>query len=216
MTDTSADDTRARKQALRERLLARRRAFDRDDLALASRRLIDHVVADPLWREARGFAAFVGVRGEVDTRALLECGLAQAKTLYLPRVLGGGQMAFWPCADLDALERGRMGLREPAAIGEGVDRPGREHGVDLIFVPGLGFSPTGARIGFGAGHYDRAFAPWLDLDASLDPGARPTLIGVCPEAFVELEIPTAAHDLTMDALATDAGLRRVSATPQTR
>ena len=207
MADSDSSDPHARKQALRERLLARRRGFEHDALALGSRRLFDHVFADSLWRQARGFAAFVGVRGEVDTRPLLERGLAQGKTLLLPRVLGQGKMAFWPCTDLDALEPGRMGLREPAKVGAGVVCPDRGHGIDLIFVPGLGFSPTGARIGFGAGHYDRALAPWLHRDA----GARPTLVGVCLEAFLEAEVPTAEHDVTMDMLATEAGLRRVPA-----
>jgi 5-formyltetrahydrofolate cyclo-ligase len=199
----------ARKQALRNQLLARRRSLSPQRLALGSQLLTTKLVEHPLWIEARGFAAFVGVRGEVDTRPLLERGLAEGKRVWLPRLTGPGLMRFWPCDDLSCLELGRMGLLEPPIhtpqAGEGVVAPGPEHGVDLILVPGLGFGRDGARIGFGAGHYDRALAtrhadPLLEL---------PALCGVSLIEFVDPPggaIPMLDHDLHMAYLASDAGI----------
>lgn len=195
----------ARKQNLRGQLLAQRRATPPDQLAADSRSLTEVLLAHPLWIEARGLAAFVGVRGELDTLPLLQRSLAAGKRVWLPRVLGGGRMRFWVCEDLDALERGRMGLREPPKDGPGVVAPGPEHGVDLILVPGLGFGRDGARLGFGAGHYDRALS---SRDAALP---MPTLCGVCPAAFVDPPggpIPMLAHDRRMDWVATPQGVER--------
>ena len=209
MTETSTHDQEGlrRKQVLRVELLALRRAMPRAQLDAASRALTLGLVEHPLWAEARAIAAFVGVRKEVDTRPLLERSLAAGKRVWLPRLTGPGRMRFWPCDDLDALERGRMGLLEPPIVGEGVVAPGPELGVDLILVPGLGFGRAGARLGFGAGHYDRALATRRD-DPSL---TMPPLCGVCPASFVDPPggpIPMLAHDLPMSHLVTDEGVSR--------
>lgn len=198
-----------RKQLLRANLLELRAAMSPAELRARSHALTEHLLAHPLWRDARGLTAFVGVRGEVDTEPLLQRSLATGKQLWLPRLTGRGMMAFWPCTDLAQLEPGRiMGLREPPAIGAGVPAPGPEHGVDLILVPGLGFGRDGARIGFGAGHYDRAFESWRERPIH----ARARLCGVGLTSFVDPAggpIPMLEHDLRMDYLATDEGVIEV-------
>jgi len=193
------------KRALRGRLLAMRRAQDPAAVAAASLRLSEELKAHSSWREARGLAAFVGVRGEADTRPLLQATLAAGKALWLPKVLGGGRMAFALVDDLAALVEGRMGLLEPAQVDEALAAPGPERGVDLVLVPGLAFDSRGGRIGFGAGHYDRAYDPRRRAAAGL---AMPTLCGLCLRAFIEPEgpVPMADHDLRMDLIASDAGV----------
>jgi 5-formyltetrahydrofolate cyclo-ligase len=201
----SPDD---RKQLLRAMLLERRATMPSEELLARSAALTDHLLAHPLWIEARGLTAFVGVRGELDTAPLLQRTIAAGKQLWLPRLTGPGTMAFWPCTDLARLEPGRMGLREPPRVGEGITAPGPEHGVDLILVPGLGFGRDGARIGFGKGHYDRAFAAWLERPID----ARARLCGVCLTSFLDPPggpIPMLEHDVRMDYLATDEGVFEV-------
>ena len=117
------------KQALRKTLLDIRAAMSRDELVARSAALTEHLLAHPLWLEARGVAAFVGVlRGEVVTMPLLERTLAAGKRLWLPRLTTPGHMAFWACDDLATLETRRMGLREPPIVGEGALMPGPEEG----------------------------------------------------------------------------------------
>lgn len=190
------------KQALRRQLLELRQGLTQIDerSAALSQQLLEH----PLWIRARGIAAFVGVRNEPHTRQLLERSLAAGKTVWLPRLLGRGRMAFWPCTDLALLEpASKMGLLEPPIVGEGVVAPGPEHGVDLMLVPGLGFGRDGARIGFGAGHYDRALA---SRETEL-----PTLCGVCFSEFLDplgQAVPMASHDVRMHYVATELGVER--------
>jgi 5-formyltetrahydrofolate cyclo-ligase len=102
-----------------------------------------------------------------------------------------------------------MGLLEPPihtpGAGEGVVAPGPEHGVDLMLVPGLAFGRDGARLGFGAGHYDRALAT-----RHADPRLQlPALCGVCLVEFVDPPggpIPMLDHDLRMNYLVSDLGV----------
>ena len=194
----------AAKSELRQRLLARRRATPSDALARVSLALSDALVAAPVWQQARGIAAFVGVRREVDTVPLLERTLAAGKQLWLPRVLGGGELGFWSCAELDELERGKMALREPPMRGEPCTVLSPAHGIDLILVPGLAFDLGGARIGFGAGHYDRSLARAL---AAV--GEQAPRVGVCPAEFIEAlgTIPLAEHDVSMTHVLSERGLQ---------
>lgn len=65
-----------------------------------------------------------------------------------------------------------------------------------VLVPGLAFDRSGARLGRGAGFYDRY------LDAI---GPRTRLIGVCFGSQVVERVPTEVHDRCVDALVTERG-----------
>lgn len=190
----------ARKRALRKQLLRLRRSIAPAELAAASAELTRRLLETPEWSDSPALAAFVGVRGEVDTLALLRASLEAGKRVYLPRLTGPGVMRFWACEDLVDLEPGPKGLLEPRIVGPGLACPGPAEGVKLMLVPGLGFDRDGARLGFGAGYYDRAF--------TAAEGPRPLLCGVCLARFVDAPggpIPVLAHDRRMQALVTEAG-----------
>ncbi|MBA3545371.1 MAG: 5-formyltetrahydrofolate cyclo-ligase [Nannocystis sp.] len=193
------------KAELRAALLQRRGQRDAEAIAAQSAALLAHLLRHPLWQQARGIAAYVGVRGEPDTWGLLAATLAERKRLWLPRMVGNpAQIAFVPVADLRELAPGGFGLLEPplppgqAAL----STPTAEAGIDLVLVPGLGFARDGTRIGFGKGHYDRALAPVRDQ-------AAPLRIGVCLGGDldpVEGQIPREPLDVPMHWVATPDGL----------
>lgn len=68
--------------------------------------------------------------------------------------------------------------------------------LDVVVVPGLAYTRDGRRLGQGGGHYDR-------LISRLGPHCL--TVGACyAEQLVE-ELPTEAHDRTVDVVVTDAG-----------
>jgi len=71
--------------------------------------------------------------------------------------------------------------------------------IDLVVVPGLGFSASGYRIGRGMGFYDRFLA-------------QPEFLGVsCGLGFEEQiveQLPVLDHDMPLSMLTTDRGIRR--------
>lgn len=153
-------------------------------------------------------AAFVGVRGEPDTRALLEAALEQGRRLWLPRVIRGaaGESRLVEVTDLGVLAPAGFGLLEPAPRAEEVAVGAITEGVaiDLVLVPGLAFASNGARLGFGAGHYDRLLAGVAQAEA-------PVRMGVCLRAFLdpaEGPLPLEPHDVLMHWVATEAGVQR--------
>ncbi len=194
------------KAALRAALLQRRQGRDPEANASRSAALLGHLVRHPLWQQARGIAAFVGVRGEPDTWGLLAATLAEGKRLWLPRMQGTPPaIAFVPVHDLRELAPARFGLLEPRPR-DGqttLATPAATAGVDLVLIPGLGFASDGARIGFGKGHYDRVLAPIRHF-------AAPLRVGLCFSDDLDPsdgQVPRDELDVPMHWIATPDGLR---------
>lgn len=141
---------------------------------------------------------FMSMPDEIDTAPLaLKCWQA-GKTVVVPKV-SWTQRRMLP-VEIHSLTCGIAttgnGIREPV---EGKPVPLEE--IDMVVVPGLGFSPEGYRIGRGMGFYDRFLA-------------HPEFHGItCGFAFSEQLVPTlpiAPHDVALGMLATDAAIRRFS------
>lgn len=72
---------------------------------------------------------------------------------------------------------------------------------DILLVPLSAFDGTGQRIGYGAGHYDRAIAR---LHAK---GLNPLLIGIAFDCQEVPSVPAQEHDVALDAVLTESGMR---------
>ena len=89
----------------------------------------------------------------------------------------------------DGLEKGPWGVRQPVDLAP-TTTP------DLVFVPLVGFTSDGARLGMGAGHYDR----WL--------AAHPQAltIGMAWDCQEVPTLPLEPHDRPLDAIVTPTRL----------
>lgn len=93
-----------------------------------------------------------------------------------------------PSADLTT---GRYGIREPSQGCLNVPLPR----LDLVLVPGLGFTTDGSRLGRGAGFYDRLLA-----------GTNAIRFGVGLDIQIMPHLPVETHDLPMDYVLTPSGI----------
>nr|WP_276584747.1 5-formyltetrahydrofolate cyclo-ligase [Brevibacterium permense] len=124
-------------------------------------------VAWDLIRETpvRSLLAYASLPGEPDLDPALDQFLASGGTVYLPVVTKAGEpLMFGKVTGSMASLRpqGRWGIREPARDGElltAAQLLSPTIGLDLVFVPALGFGADGARLGNGGGFYDRTFGP---------------------------------------------------------
>lgn len=176
------------KRELRRDLAAARAALPEDARARASTTVVEHVTA--LVGAASTVAIYLAVRDELNVDAAFATLAARGTTVAVPRTPPDGDLLHMvACARLP-VTAGRFGIREPSA---GAALP--PHALDAVLVPGLGFSPAGARIGYGGGYYDR-FLATLREDA--------LRIGVCYECQVRDRLPMAQHDVPMTHLITEA------------
>src|SRR5690606_9724925 len=98
------------------------------------------------------------------------------------------------------VDDGRYGIREPAADCPIVNLAG----IDVAFVPGLAWDATGARLGRGAGYYDRLFE-------GLRRGAGPLRVGLFFGAQRLEGIPMDSWDAPLDVIVTEDGVLRPGA-----
>ena len=117
---------------------------------------------------------YLAMRDEIDPAPLAEALHARGHDLALPTLIDRTTMCFLAWQPGDALRSGPMKLRQPL-----LSAP--ERAPDLIVTPLTGFDRLGGRIGYGAGHYDRAF--------QLYPGAH--RIGL---AWAMQEVESVPHD----------------------
>ena len=89
----------------------------------------------------------------------------KAKRIYYPRV-SGNKMSFYRVRSLDELNCGSFNIKEPDMTKEYTQADGRA----LMIVPGLAFSDTGYRIGYGKGFYDRYLSSFTKRDTVMAVG----------------------------------------------
>ena len=174
--------------------IARRQA-----VPLAQRRLWGAAISELL--EA-GFPMLAGMtvafcwpfKGEFDARFAIRRWRERGATAALPVVVGKAMplqfRQWWPGAPLVP---GAYGIPEPAGTELVVP--------DAAIVPVNGFDGQGYRLGYGGGYFDRTLAV---------AAPRPLAIGV---GFELARLPTIypqAHDLAMDFVVTEAGIRAIT------
>jgi 5-formyltetrahydrofolate cyclo-ligase len=191
-----ADDKGPNKSALRKHLrevLAAMPEATRHAKSLAACALI---TSSREFDAARVVMLYLSSATEVDTAPLALRAWQAGKTVVVPKV-SWDQRRMLP-TEISSLTTGLTstgpGIREPIA-----GMPVPTEFVDLVIVPGLGFTNTGLRIGRGMGFYDRFLA-------------QPDFLGLsCGLAFSEQivdDLPVLDHDVPLSMLATDQGLRR--------
>jgi len=178
------------KQALRRELRATRTAHVamlrasgalRGATAAAAERLLDHI---PSGASVALYSAF---GDEIDPLPLALLLDARGQSLALPHVAADRTtMRFVAWKPGDSLAAGAFGLSQP-------DAGAHESVPTVIVTPLVGFDRMGARLGQGAGFYDRAFAAL--------PGAR--RIGLAWSVQESPAIPSDPWDVPLHGVATE-------------
>ena len=178
------------KNEIRREVLARRDTIAGDARIEKSLRAAENALALPVLRDLMPgtvVSGFLPIRSEIDARPLMDALRAKGARLCLPAVLDRETIAF-----RELLRTGELVDTGFGTVGPGPDAAVLEP--EVLIVPLAAFDRQGNRLGYGAGHYDRAIAR---LDA-------PALVGL---AFAEQEVasvPAEPHDRPLHAVATDA------------
>ncbi len=184
------------KAAIRKQLrdiLERMSEADRHAKSLS---ICSWVAASPEFASARVVMLYMSTPLEVDTAPLALRAWQAGKTVVVPKV-SWDQRRMLPVEITslhDQMTSTGPGIREPIA-----GHPMPVDFIDLVIVPGLGFTNNGYRIGRGMGFYDRFLA-------------QPEFVGLSSglafqEQVVE-QLPLLDHDIPLSMLATDRGVRR--------
>lgn len=188
------------KQSLRKELMAARRATSRAERERAAHAVADAIATTHWLAPGKRIGLYASMPQELGTGPLIDLALARGCQVYLPRItsMRRRSMRFVPLGP--NARRHDFGMLEP----EGAGFIGARF-LDTIFCAGVGFDRRGARLGHGAGFYDRALA----FRHTRTHWRGPRLVGLAYHFQVVPFIPVGEHDVFMDLLVTDRGIHEV-------
>lgn len=139
-------------------------------------------------------ALYMPANREVDVADMILLCRQQNRTVVVPRV-DGDAMEFYEIQDFDDCEKGHFGIWEPKQDCRKIS--GED--ISLMIVPGVAFDPTGHRLGYGGGFYDRYLERYPDI----------IKIAVAYDLQITEELPSEDHDVRMDYIVTPTRLMRL-------
>jgi len=188
----------AEKARLRGARLAARDALTLAERQEKSQSITAHGASGIPFAPGTVISGFMPIRSEADTRPLMEALRTRGGRLVLPVVLDRETIVFRAFETDTPLVKTGFGTTGPGEGAEVLDP-------DILLVPLSVFDGKGQRVGYGAGHYDRAIAR---LHAR---GRQPVLIGVAFDCQEVPSVPAEPHDVSLHAILTESGLRWFSA-----
>ncbi|KKC40945.1 hypothetical protein WH87_01960 [Devosia epidermidihirudinis] len=193
MVDEKIEEAKA---ALRSQAHAIRAAIPQADRVDAAAAVAAAFFKDVAPAASDVVAAYWRIRDELDCQPILVRLMDNNHTVILPVVLGAEEpldLRVWEQGE--ALYEAGFGTLAPSE-----QAPRAEP--DLVIMPLLGFDKNGTRLGYGGGYYDRTLA---------NLSKKPRLIGLAFAAQELDEIPREAHDVPLDAVITENGIRHFGA-----
>lgn len=150
--------------------------------------ILQLLFSSQIWQTAESVGVIRSLPFEFDTAAIFAKGFEQNKRIAVPKAQQK-KLQFYHVEPTTRYEASAFGVEEPISEQEA-------HHLDLLIVPGLAFSKTGYRIGFGGGYYDRFLSAFDGKTVSL----------VFGEQFNDQWTPD-VFDIPIDKIYTDSLIR---------
>ncbi|MGO8997746.1 MAG: 5-formyltetrahydrofolate cyclo-ligase [Polyangiaceae bacterium] len=180
------------KAELRKRLRGVRATMPADACAKRSERIVVRLASHPAVVAAKSVALFWPIveRHEVDLRPLDASLRARGIRVAYPWIDPETRAMTFRFSPAEELEERGFGFCEPAPTAPEAS-PGE---LDVVVVPAIAIDPTGHRIGYGAGFYDRTIVRF----------APPAVtIGIAFDFQLVAEVPFTEHDVAVAYVVTD-------------
>jgi len=182
------------KNVLREEIKAKRAKVNPRDIAKFNKDIVSHISVSRMFLEGKVIMGFLAMDSEAQIDKVLQLALTSAKIVCVPKIIDNqGTMQAVNIASLDNMPKDSYGIRTPAEPTETINPAD----IDLVLVPGLGFTSEGGRLGRGKGYYDRFLLQCT----------KAKFLGVGYEFQVVKELPLNGHDVKIHYLVTEKALR---------
>ena len=173
------------KKSLRSLLLEKRDSTSFDLMKIVSEKMQKRLKKINTFRNAQKIGAYFPIGSEILTQDIIQELFSNGKEVFLPKVIGE-KMEFRKITDFSSLEKGSFDIMEPK------ENCQIDNSLDVILVPTVGISPTGVRLGYGFGFYDRFLAEH-----------KTTTISLTLEKQIVKNIPKSEHDIVIDWIITE-------------
>ncbi|XP_030891097.1 5-formyltetrahydrofolate cyclo-ligase isoform X1 [Leptonychotes weddellii] len=189
------------KRSLRAELKQRLRAMSTEERLRQSRLLAQkvrdrEVMAHSRYQKSERISIFLSMQDEIETEEIIKDIFRRGKTCFIPRYqFQSNHMDMVKLAspeEVSSLPKTSWNIHQP-----GEDEVREEAlstgGLDLIFMPGLGFDKQGNRLGRGRGYYDTYLKRCLQQQ-----DVRPYTMALAFREQICLQVPMDENDMKVD------------------
>ncbi|XP_001183516.2 5-formyltetrahydrofolate cyclo-ligase [Strongylocentrotus purpuratus] len=183
------------KNLLRKELKKRLKSLSEPEKVRQSLYITKKLMEHPAYQKSQRISVYLAMKKEeVDTDGILRKMFSQNKLCYVPQYIGPkmNMMKMSSMEDYEALPETKWKIKQPADddVREDALKTG---GLDLIIIPGLGFSKEGHRLGRGKGYYDIYQNRCVE-----ETGVKPVTIALAFKEQICESIPITENDVTID------------------
>ncbi|KAF0876240.1 MTHFS ligase, partial [Crocuta crocuta] len=155
------------------------------------------VLAHSQYQKSKRISVFLSMQDEVETEEIIRDIFRQGKACFIPRY--GSQGSHMDMLRLASPDEVALLPRTPWNIRQPGENEVREEalstgGLDLIFMPGLGFDKQGNRLGRGKGYYDAYLTRCLQQQRD----SQPYTMALAFREQMCLQVPVDEHDVRVD------------------
>ncbi|MCJ8314133.1 MAG: 5-formyltetrahydrofolate cyclo-ligase [Saccharospirillaceae bacterium] len=145
------------KKVIRQLIRKKRQTLSIGQQKRASQKLLQQLLNDPTFMQARNIAIYLASDGEISQSLLLTSSDIRLKNkqFFVPIVQKNKsrQLHFTKINKHTTLKRNRYGIFEPKQV-----KPIQNWILDLVLMPLVAFTKEGLRLGMGGGFYDTTFS----------------------------------------------------------
>ena len=185
-------NSQEQKKEFRNQSLKLRDAITVEERIEKSLAATDHGKANIQCNPGMVISGFYPIRSEIDPRPLMDFFRMQGCRLCLPVVMDRETIVFRELVRTAELVDTGFGTRGPGPEAQVLDP-------ELLVMPMSAFDLHGGRIGYGAGHYDRAIARLIAK------GIKPELVGMAFDCQKTDRVPVETHDQPLAAVLSESG-----------
>lgn len=176
------------KDELRLLMRQKRREVSVDETKTAGESICRQIFSLDFMRDTKTVMTFCSSFKEPDTSGIFRILKEQGKRIVVP-ISNTDNFTIIPSyvsPDL-SFTAGAYGIKEPTVTSEA-----RVEDIDVAIIPGIAFTPSGGRLGFGKGYYDKFLSEFKGIK-----------IGICYEFQLLDKLPLSEHDINMDIIITE-------------
>ncbi|XP_073917587.1 5-formyltetrahydrofolate cyclo-ligase isoform X5 [Castor canadensis] len=181
------------KRSLRAELKQRLRALSAEERLRQSRLLTQKVIAHRQYQNSKRISIFLSMQDEIETEEIIKDIFQQGKTCFIPQYqFQSNHMDMVKLAspeEISLLPKTSWNIHQPAE-GDVREEALSTGGLDLIFIPGLGFDKDGNRLGRGRGYYDAYLKRCLQHQE-----VKPYIMALAFKEQICLQVPVDEHDM---------------------
>ncbi|MGX7112327.1 5-formyltetrahydrofolate cyclo-ligase [Gemella cuniculi] len=180
------------KKELRKYFLEQRNNLNKNYTLSAEKNIFKILERNIFFKTAQSIFIYINFGSEITTENFIKKYINKKK-IFVPKIVDN-DMELVKISSWEELSIGNFGILEPKK------NDFYKGSIDLVITPSIVFDKNGYRLGYGKGYYDKYF----------DKNNYKISIGLSYEKLLQKNLPTFAHDKSVDILITEEKVRIIN------